>query len=202
MIIRTRMTTFWPITMKKTLYITTTAIKVHRNMDARIPLELFYWSGHLQFILYSYGGVSIAVQPLWVCMPPPKVPMQSSREEQVLAILLNWNTAWMHSRMHFMLSCHSFLAVKWALNCRYFYFCLRWYNYDPSKDEFIPGYWDMGNTVRELLDSQYGLHAPDVEERKQEIGPNSLRMKNLIWFRLWQKNFLTCTIHTKILLSG
>jgi len=38
----------------------------------------------------------------------------------------------------------------------------------------------MGNTVRELLDSQYGLHAPDVEERKQEIGPNSLRMKNLI----------------------
>jgi len=71
----------------------------------------------------------------------------------------------------------TYCRVYQESNCRYFYFRLRRYNYDPSKDEFVPGYWDMGNTVRELLDAKDGLRALEVEERKQEIGPNSIRMK-------------------------
>lgn len=83
----------------------------------------------------------------------------------------------------------TYCRVYQESSCRYFYFRLRRYNYDPSKDEFVPGYWDMGNSVRDLLDAKDGLHAPDVEERKQAIGPNSIRMKKPRWIRTVTEEF-------------
>lgn len=71
----------------------------------------------------------------------------------------------------------TYCRVYQESSCRFFYFRLRRYNYDPCKEEFVPGHWDMGNTIRELLDAKDGLQAFDVEERKLAIGPNSIRMK-------------------------
>jgi len=71
----------------------------------------------------------------------------------------------------------TYCKVYQESGCRFFYFRLRRYNYDPSKDEFAPGYWSLGNSISQFLDAKDGLQAFEVEERKLAIGSNSIRMK-------------------------
>ena len=72
---------------------------------------------------------------------------------------------------------------------KYFVFMFRRYNLDG--DKFVPGHWNTGKYVEDILaaDTSEGLSSEEVEVRRRIVGPNKIEMEKPTFWKTMKEEF-------------